>query len=204
MLFVLLGILLLTGCASEGNEPSPATVSAHPNWDSVDAQALREVAMMGNQHILLIGDSLTMGNPIMELCGLPVIHAGYSGATWQDVAARPIWGQIRSARAVVLLGTNNATLGIDAPMSMMQEFIGLVQATQLWVETMPPFYRPDYVTPEHEALRVQIQNQVLNLGFPVIDTRTVMDDPSLYVDGVHWTARGYTVQNQELKNALCP
>lgn len=187
--------LLLAGCGSEGTE--------QPYGQDTDAFVLNAVKVHGPNHVLLIGDSLTAYNPLTELCGLPVIRAGYIGAKWHTVAERPIWAQIHSRFVIVQLGTNNALKGPSLTKEDMEPFLERIQANHLIVVVIPPFFDPAYLNPVSEERTQEIQGNQARLTYQILDERPVMQNPDLFADGIHWNAAGYQVHNANLAEAVC-
>lgn len=196
-------LVLLSACAGNGGTPpapSPATVDPDvASWPTVDTRVLADYARLGKQSVLLVGDSITARNPIQTLCGFPVINAGYSGATWQDVAARPIWAQINTKFAVVMLGTNNVIAHVTLTQDALSALLAQLHTWQLILETMPP----EYDRPETQAAWSAYNDLILAQPEQVIDTRTAMADPTFFIDGIHPNAAGYVVWNQVLEQGVC-
>jgi hypothetical protein len=188
-------LVALSGCG--GSEDAKVVA-----WgDDVDAAVLAQYRAVGPHHVLLVGDSLTAYNPITELCGLPVIKAGYPGGKWAHVAARPIWHLIESDIIIVMLGTNNALKGPAVSHHDMITFLTRLQGPALWIETTPPYFNLAYLPPT--AILPGLQETELSLGYPVIDNRERLNSITLFTDGIHLNEVGYKKQNELLEMA-CP
>lgn len=199
-LLLAVGLLSLVACASDdSHDPTQADV-----WAQVDAKALDLMGRAGPAHVLLVGDSLTFHSPLTSLCGVPVILAGYPAATWQDVAARPIWKDLQSWVVVVQLGTNNVAHQVPIDTEAMKEFLDRLNGRHVLVETIPFMFMPELWTPDREARVSQMQEEVTTLGYPFLDSRLVMNNAALYSDGEHWNGSGYAVQQQLLEAVVCP
>lgn len=195
MWIVALLVLVMSGCGSS----EEGKVAA---WgDDVDAAVLSRYHAVGPHHVLLVGDSLTAYNPILELCGLPVIKAGYPGGKWEHVAARPIWHLIESDLIIVMLGTNNALKGPAVSHDTMIAFLTRLRGPMLWVELTPTYYNLAYLPVD--AILPGLQAAELGLGYPVLDNRDRLNSPTFFVDGIHLNEAGYQKQNELLETA-CP
>ena len=188
-------LCFLAGCGISDEAKVPA-------WgDDVDDAVLARYHAVGPHHVLLVGDSLTAYNPITELCGLPVIKAGYSGGKWEHVSARPIWHLLESDLIIVMLGTNNALKGPAVSHHDMIAFLTRLRGPMLWVELTPTYYNLAYLPVD--AVLPGLQATELGLGYPVLDNRDRLNSPILFVDGIHLNEAGYQKQN-ELLSAACP
>lgn len=200
------GLLTLAlGCAGGGgDEAGPATVSGQEReWQQIDEQVRDRAHSVGPKHILLVGDSLTWFNPLTELCGLPVVNAGYPGGKWDSILTRRVFTEFDSEIAIVMLGTNNGSRGPAVGEDQMVGWLNNIRTARLIVETPPYNFLPEEMTPEHLQILLDIQARVMALTGETIDSRPVMGDPTLYRDGVHWNERGYVVQNGLLQSAAC-
>ena len=188
-------LLVLSGCGGSEDEKVVA-------WgDDVDAAVLAQYHRYGQHHVLLVGDSITAYNPITELCGLPVIKAGYPGGKWQDVASRHIWQHIESDLIIVMLGTNNALRGPAVGEPEMLAFLTRLQGPELWVETSPPYFSVAFLP--SSVILPSLQVHQTRLGYPVLDNRERLNSITLFTDGIHLNEVGYKKQNELLEMA-CP
>lgn len=191
-------LLALSGCGQEVETP-PAPINHASSWPVVDQAVLSASEIHAGKAILLVGDSITLGNPITTLCGLPVIRAGYGGATWQEIAERPVWDHVSGKVAVVMAGTNNAYRNIPVTQSEMQGFLEKVHAIQIIVETPPPTFSGAV----NKIMLEEIQTTVMGLPEQRIDNQD-LNNPAFFVaDGIHLNEAGYQVQNALLEVAVC-
>ena len=201
-LITTLAVLLAACAGNDGTPPAPPS-TVDPDaaiWPTVDTRVLADYATYGSHAVLLVGDSITARNPIQTLCGLPVINAGYSGGTWQSVADRPIWSQVKTKLIVVMLGTNNVIGHLALTQADVTAMLSQLQTWQLILETMPP----EYDRPETQSSWTADNDLILAQPEQVIDSRTAMADPTFYIDGIHPNAAGYVVYNQLLEQGVCP
>ncbi|MGV6872011.1 SGNH/GDSL hydrolase family protein [Pseudochelatococcus sp. B33] len=90
--------------------PKPRDGYALVRLRTVEAQA----EQIEGDYVLLAGDSHTERLYLPELCGLPTLNAGLSGATLADVASFLSAAGIRSPKLTLLsIGTNDANLKRD-------------------------------------------------------------------------------------------
>lgn len=78
------------------------------HWDVRDRIVGIQAAQIP-QHVTVVGDSITEGNTVTELCGERVLNAGYGGITARELALRVPTVAPYAGRVVwVLVGTNDA------------------------------------------------------------------------------------------------
>jgi lysophospholipase L1-like esterase len=161
----------------------------------------RRVAV-GKDSIVLLGDSITAeGDWNEHLAGLPVVNAGRSGFTTEElvsVAGEDATAQPR--KVVILTGTNDIRDHRQPSWTRrhLEELIGVVQrtspATRIVVQTILP--RSDRVA-EVVATNEAIRSLAIAEGVELLDLYAVFDDGSGALrrdetyDGVHLGARGY-------------
>lgn len=174
----------------------------HPEWAAeVDPRVEAQARECGPRHILLIGDSLTEQNPLTQLCGLPVINAGYSGGRWDTVTARPIWSRMQSSVAVILLGTNDVMVGRAITHDGVLALVKQISADRVFLET-PPSLFDEHGSPIFAQAIWDAERVLVGVGLPTFSTRWGMNHPKYFHDGVHFNAEGYAVHNALLERLL--
>ena len=202
---VLVGMVVaVSGCGSGEQAQAPPSDDHEAKWQAVDTRVIEDYKTIGKGHILLVGDSLTAYHPATELCGVPVINAGYGGAKWGDVKARGIWDKIESRLVIVQLGTNNALYLVPISKEEMSAFFAMLKTDQLVVETTPPVSQALHASLASLSILAQLQTDELQAGYPTIDNRTAMNNAAFFTDGIHWNGLGYAEQRGIQEAVICP
>ena len=159
-----------------------------------------QVAQIEGDYALVIGDSIVERARLETLCGLPVINAGISGSTLEDL--RPLLervGKLRPARLVVLAGGINSFRipGKGDAAQWEQSFVasldvlGNVDAVVSLIDSVAV-----------DSREVRVANSILRRQAAERNITVVPPIPAEFtLDGVHPSPEGYAKWKDNLERA---
>ena len=184
------------------------------------SKAIWSQAAQRDWRIVVLGDSITELSDVGDLCGVPTLNAGISGARVKDLlAAAPRLMDGASPDIVVLAaGTNDSWSGRSTPpQKFVDDYRALInflsaKGAKVILANIPPVGPKDSDLAhifDPSAISA-LNRQIADMRMPTIDLFHAMEDPAtgrLFPgstnDGVHPNARGYAIWRHAIASKLC-
>ena len=195
---------------------------AVPEYPLYRGAAIRQQAgMIPAGGVLFIGDSIVEQGYTPTLCGLPVLNAGISGATVEDLMpmARDAINLAKPSRVLISVGLNNALpkskrVSIDSYGQQLDEMVAAAMAANAQVSLLTQTaVRQDAALEIDLAKLKEIDTVIRQLAqhrqVQLIEISGALAGPdgqmapALTIDGVHLTATGYAVWNDKITQEAC-
>lgn len=153
------------------------------------------------QKTVFIGDSITYRWAQLEQTG--AINAGISGQTSQQIAARFKHDAIDTgAKTVVILaGTNDKTADITYIAQMA--IAGRAAGMRVILCEIPPLpIHGGVYMPRVQAFNASLIKFASEKSFPLVDYFDALNQPPLFVDGIHPNDAGYVLMWAQLQSVI--
>lgn len=223
-------ILLFLSCGSSAQPQTSPTATARPKWDFPGHFKKRVAAMEADVAsltpgttgvVVLLGDSLTEGNKVKELCGRRVVNMGISGdqieiETTMGVRNRlDILERANPADIFLLIGIND--FGSSKPIeTAKQQYAGVVREVRkrmpdakLHIQSLlPTSGRFAFHVSTVRAMNEYLQKLAAEQKLEYIDLFSKMADekgefrPVFTTEGLHLTPVAYELWNAVLEERL--